>query len=388
MCPIENLLWTNDSPRSILDGMATVTAPQPAADLDRAAFAGGRDYLAACTAGLPPRASRDAVIADAEASADGNPDIAAYCAAVERSRAAFARLVGTDTSRIAIGSQTSVLASLIAAALPPGSEVLCPYGDFSSVMLPFVHAGHRVRTASLDGLADAVTAGTALVAFSLVQSATGEVADADAIVAAARAHGARVLCDATQAVGWLPVDATRFDALVCHAYKWLCAPRGVAFLAVSEQFQRQLRPVHAGWYAGADPWSSCYGHEVGLAEDASRFDVSPAWQAFVGAAPALELFAGLEASALHAHATGLARRFRLGLGLPERVRESAIVTWDDPDGCDLARLTAAGITASGRAGRARVAFHLFNDPEDVDRAVQALRPVSAVRRPALVQPSG
>jgi selenocysteine lyase/cysteine desulfurase len=379
MYSIEKLLWTNGSWHCILDGMATLTAPHPAADLDLSAFAGGRDYLAACTAGLPPRASRDAVIADAEASADGHPDIAGYCAAVERSRAAFARLVRVDASRIAIGSQTSVLASLVAACLPAGSEILCPEGDFSSVMLPFVHAGHRVRTAPVDGLAHAVTSDTALVAFSLVQSATGEVADADAVVAAARAHGARVLADATQAVGWLPVDASRFDALVCHAYKWLCAPRGVAFLAVTEDFQRQLRPIHAGWYAGADPWSSCYGHEVELAEDASRFDVSPAWQAFVGAAPALELFAGLEASALHSHATGLARLFRLGLGLPAPVRESAIVTWDDPGGCDLARLTAAGITASGRAGRARVAFHVFNDTGDVDRAVHALRSVTAVR---------
>ncbi|HET8927003.1 MAG TPA: aminotransferase class V-fold PLP-dependent enzyme [Microbacterium sp.] len=359
--------------------MPTLTPSHTVAGLDTAAFAGGRGYLAACTAGLPPTAARDAVVADVEAAGTGRVDIAGYGRAVERSRAAFARLVGVDASRIAIGSQTSVLVSLIAASLPRGAEVLCPEGDFSSVMLPFAHAGHRVRTAPLAELAESVTARTALVAFSLVQSATGEVADPEAIVDAARAHGSRVLCDATQAVGWLPVDASRFDALVCHAYKWLCAPRGVAFLAVTEDFQRELRPVHAGWYAGADPWASCYGHDAELAADASRFDVSPAWQAFVGAAPALELFAGLEASALHDHATGLAQLFRRGLGLPEPERESAIVSWDDPDGSDLARLTAAGITASGRAGRARVAFHLFNDADDVARAIHALRCITVVR---------
>lgn len=379
MGSIDNLLWTNGTASASLDGMPTMTRPHTVTTaLGRDAFAGGRGYLAACTTGLPPRAARDAMVRDAEESAAGRPDIAGYCDAVERSRAAFARLVGVDTGRVAIGSQTSVLVSLIAAALPPGAVVLCPEGDFSSVMLPFLHAGHDVRTAPLAALAEAVTTQTALVAFSLVQSATGDVADVDALVAAARAHGARLLCDATQAVGWLPVDATRFDALVCHAYKWLCAPRGVAFLAVSEDFQQALRPVHAGWYAGADPWSSCYGHDIALAPDASRFDVSPAWQAFVGAAPALELFAGLEASALHEHATALAREFRQGLDLPTPVRESAIVTWDDPDGDDLARLSAAGIVASGRAGRARVAFHLFNDADDVDDAVRALRPRAAL----------
>ena len=340
----------------------------------QSAFAGGRGYLAACTVGLPTRETRAAIIADLDAAALGRPDPGAYSAAVERTRGHFASLVGVAANRVAIGSQASVAAALVAAALPEGSEVLIAEGDFSSIMLPFVHSGRglRVRTAPLSGLADAVRPGTALVAFSLVQSATGEVADADAVLAAARRVGARTLCDATQAVGWLPVAASAFDALICHAYKWLCAPRGVSFLTVSEDLAREMPPLFAGWYAGEDPWSSCYGHEVELASDASRFDVSPAWQAFVGAEPALALFASLDPSELSEHAIGLATRFRERTNLAAPQRPSAIVTWTDQDGCDLARLTAAGIVASGRAGRARVAFHLFNDIEDVDLAVAAL----------------
>lgn len=342
----------------------------------RDAFAGGRGYLAACTTGLPTRATRAAMIVDLNEAAAGRPNAARYQAVAERARAHFASLVRVSPDRVAIGSQTSVLASLIAASLPDGAEVLVPDRDFSSMVLPFVHAGRgiRVRAVPLDGLVDAIRPGTDLVAFSIVQSATGEVADADAIVAAAASCGARTLCDATQAVGWLPVDASRFDALVCHAYKWLCAPRGVAFLALRDEFAATLRPVHAGWYAGSDPWSSCYGGEVELAADASRFDVSPAWQAFVGAEPALELFAGLDRDELYAYTTGLAAAFRERLGLPEPSHPSAIVTWEDPDGADLARLAAAGIVASGRDGRARVAFHIFNDASDVDLAARALRP--------------
>ncbi len=104
---------------------------------------------------------------------------------------------------------------------------------------------------------------------------------------------ALTLCDATQAVGWLPVAASEFDGVICHAYKWLCAPRGVSFLAVSERLAKSMTPLFAGWYAGQDPWTSCYGSDVTLASDARRFDVSPAWQAFVGAEPALDLFASL-----------------------------------------------------------------------------------------------
>ncbi|WP_374313850.1 aminotransferase class V-fold PLP-dependent enzyme [Microbacterium sp.] len=354
--------------------MTLQTLRSPALAAARAEFAGGRGYLAACTVGLPTRATRAAVIAELDAAASGHPDPSAASAAVERSRALFARLVGVESHDVAIGSQVSVAVALVAASLPVGAEVLVADGDFSSVVLPFVHAGRslRVRAVPFAELAAEVRPSTALVAFSLVQSATGEVADAAAIVAAAKTHGARTLCDATQAVGWLPVDASRFDALVCHAYKWLCAPRGVSFLTVSEDFARDIPPLFAGWYAGADPWSSCYGGEVELAPDATRFDVSPAWQAFIGAAPALALFASLDADLLHDHATGLATLFRRRLGIARPERASAIVTWSDPDGASLARLTDAGIVASGRAGRARVAFHVFNDEDDVDLAARAL----------------
>lgn len=353
--------------------MSSITASSPA-DVARAAFDGGRGYLAACTAGLPSRATRRAVIADLDAAARGHVDISAYCAAVESARASFAQLVGVSALDVAIGSQTSVFAALVAGAVPDDGEVLVPTGDFSSIVMPFVHAGRgiRVRSVPLAGLADAVDARTSLVAFSLVQSSTGEIADADAVVAAAARHGARTFCDATQAVGWMPVDATAFDAVVCHAYKWLCAPRGVAFLAVRDDVAATLPTPFAGWYAGEDPWMSCYGGDSALARGARRFDVSPAWQAFVGAAPALELFASLPAAEIHAHVTGLAAMFCEGMRLPIPTARSAIVTWDDPDGRALAALTAAGLVASGRAGRARVAFHIFNDADDVALALHAL----------------
>jgi selenocysteine lyase/cysteine desulfurase len=73
---------------------------------------------------------------------------------------------------------------------------------------------------------------------------------------------------------------------------------------------------------------------------------------------------------VYAHDTGLGNALCEGLGLPQG--NQAIVTWADPSGADLARLTAAGITASGRAGRARVGFHLWNTAADVAAVLTAL----------------
>jgi selenocysteine lyase/cysteine desulfurase len=209
------------------------------------------------------------------------------------------------------------------------------------------------------------------VVFSLVQSATGTIADTGAIIEAAARHDAFTLCDATQAAGVLPVDARLFDATVCHTYKWLCAPRGAAFLTLSERLDAQLTPLQAGWYAGDDVWQSCYGPAMQLAPSARRFDVSPAWQAWIGAEQSIGLFAGLDIAEVWERASGLGDALCDALGIPQQ--HQAIVSWPDASGQDLGKLIAAGIRASGRAGRLRASFHLWNDESDVQSVVTALR---------------
>jgi len=341
----------------------------------QARYTAGRGYLAACTMGLPTIDTIAALRADTEEWVSGNSCAARYGAVVDRVRASYADLVGVATSHVAIGSQTSVMAGVVAASIPDGGEVIVPTGDFSSMVFPFLAQAHRgvsVRQVPLADLAESITENTWLVAFSLVQSATGTLADSDAIRAAARLTGTYTLCDTTQAAGWMPVDASLYDATICHSYKWLGAPRGVAFFTVRDEFARLLHPVNAGWYAGDDLWASCYGPVMALAPDARRFDVSPAWPAWVGAEPAINLFQSLNLEQVREHCVGLGNALCDGLDLPRL--DQAIISWPDADGRDLARLTAAGITASGRAGLARVAFHLFNDDDDVALARAALRP--------------
>ena len=330
-------------------------------------------YLAACTSGLPTSATVRALHEDADTWGSGEASPAHYQVEIDRARALYAGLVGVSTDRVAIGSQASVMAAVLAASVPAGREVVCVDGDFTSMVFPFLQQEYRgitVRHVPVAELAASLTERTWLVAFSLVQSATGEIADAPAIRDAAAAVGAFTLCDTTQATGWLPVRAADFDATICHAYKWLGAPRGTAFLTVTPELAELLRPVQAGWFAGENPWASCYGPTMTLATDARRFDVSPAWPAWVGTRVALEFFARLDPGAVYAHDTGLGNALSAGLGMPQR--DQAIVTWADPAGTDLGRLSAAGITASGRAGRARVAFHIWNTPADVDAVLAAI----------------
>ena len=347
-----------------------MTSPALQAAID--SFGDPRGYLAVASIGIPPSQSVDALTADLAAWARADRDPQGYDAGIERTRASYGALVGMPVERIAQGSQTSVMASLVAAAVPIGAEVLSVDGDFSSIVFPFLQrADIALRTVPLSALADSITEKTWLVVFSLVQSSSGVVADVPAIVAAAKRHGAFTFCDLTQAAGVLPVDASLFDATVCHTYKWLCAPRGVAFLTLSEEFDALLTPLQAGWYAGDDVWQSCYGPNMDLAKTARRFDVSPAWQAWIGAEQSIGLFAGLDMAEVWERASGLGDALCDALGIPQQ--HQAIVSWPDASGSDLGKLIGAGIRASGRAGRLRASFHLFNDERDVESVVRALR---------------
>jgi selenocysteine lyase/cysteine desulfurase len=348
------------------------TAPLSSSlDLAIDSFPSPRLYLGAASSGLPTRATVAAQKDDLDLWASGRRNPMDYDAIVADTRADYASLVGVDVGRVAIGSQTSAIASVVAAAVPAGAEVLCVLGDFSSMVFPFLQRSDiTVRSVPLADLADEISDATWLVAFSHVQSATGAVADVAAVVAASARHDAFTFCDTTQSAGVHPVDAALFDASVCHAYKWLCAPRGVAFLTLGERLEGELVPIQAGWYAGATVWQSCYGPEMDLAADVRRFDVSPAWPAWVGARPAIGMFASLDISEVWARASGLGDALCDGLGIERQ--HQAIVTWADPTGSDLGRLRAAGITASGRAGLLRAAFHLWNDESDVAAVVAAL----------------
>lgn len=328
-------------------------------------------WLNTASFGLPPRATLDAIDDALDVWRRGVGSWEAWTETTDRSRATFARLVRADVSDVTVGAQVSQLLAPVAAGIPDGSVVLVPEEEFTSNVFPWaVHAsrGVSVRTAPAADLAAAIASDVDVVAFSLVQSMTGALADVDAITAAAASVGALTVADGTQAVGWLPVDAARLDALAVGAYKWLLSPRGSGFLVTRPSLRERLTPHGAGWFAGADVHTSYYGMPLRLATDGRRFDMSPAWFTWVGTAPSLDLIEAVGVAAIHDHDVALANRFRAGLGLPPG--DSAIVSVDVP-GAE-SRLASAGLRAAVRGGSARVSFHLYSTEDDVDRTVEAL----------------
>jgi selenocysteine lyase/cysteine desulfurase len=328
-------------------------------------------YLNTASYGLPPRPAWDALQNALEDWHGGKTSWEHWGIPGEEARASFARLVGVPVESVAIGPNVSTLVGLVAASIPDGSRVLAPDVEFTSELFPFLvqeHRGVRTRLVPAAELAGEVGPDVDVVAFSAVQMATGEVADLDAIAAAAAEHGAMTVVDATQAVGWLPIDASRFDVVAAHAYKWLMSPRGTAFMTIASKRLDAVVPQSAGWYAGEDPLTTFFGGPLRLAASARRLDTSPAWFMWVATAPALAVIEEIGVDAIHEHDLALANRFRAGFGLGPS--NSAIVFCDSEGAAD--RLARAGIQAAVRGGRLRTSWHVYNTAADVERTLDVL----------------
>ena len=324
-------------------------------------------YLATASVGLPPRASIAALntrLSEWQAGASLPPS---FDPDVRRARTAFAQIVGAEPESIAIAPNVSTVAGMVAASLPDNAVVLCAEEDFTSVLFPFLSRGLDVKVVALDRLLDSVNDDIDLVAVSAVQSSSGQVLDLDALSELASRHSVRSFVDVTQAAGWLPVEAGRFDVTACHGYKWLCSPRGAGFATVREDAVEWLQPTSAGWYAGEEPWSSIYGPPLRLARGARRFDTSPVWFSYAAAAPTLELLSGFDIEHVHSYSVGLANRFCELVGVPAANSAIVSVSLDDHSA-----LSAAGVKASARAGRARFSFYIYNTDDDVARAAEAV----------------
>jgi selenocysteine lyase/cysteine desulfurase len=334
-----------------------------------AEFVGADRFLNTPTYGLPPRFLVDALQECIREWQAGTMDAASFDEPVRRGRAGYASLVGVPVESVAMGGNVSALLGLVAAAIPDGSRVATLSGEFTSATFPFAAQAPRGVTiteltreelVAAAGQYDVVTA-------SLVQSANGAVLDVDALRANVVGTDTLTVIDVTQAVGWKHLNLSWPDVTAAAVYKWLLAPRGTAWMSLSDRVRRIMTPHAANWYAGEEPWSTIYGLPLRLAESARRFDASPAWFSALGAGLTLPWLGSLDRDAVEAHSLGLANRLRAELQLPKE--NSAIVSIPT---AAAERLELAGIRASVRAGAVRVGFHLYNTEDDLDRLVDML----------------
>jgi len=274
--------------------------------------------------------------------------------------------------------------------------------------------------AVVDALLGAVTDRTRLALVSHVTSPTALVFPIERIIAGLAERGVETIVDGAHAPGMLPLDLDRLGAAwyTGNLHKWVCAPKGAAFLHARRDRQPGIRPntishgANAPIYAAGPPGRTRYRAEFDWQGtlDPTPWLAVPAALRFVGGLlvggwpevmernHGLTLRARAEMAAVLGLDDGVpAPASMLGsmvaLPLPEngplaaagggsspldtdplqrrlidehRV-EVPIVSWPVP---------AAGVTTPARR-LIRVSSALHNGPDDVDRLVTALRAISA-----------
>jgi isopenicillin-N epimerase len=186
-------------------------------------------------------------------------------ALLRQSREHLAGFVGAQADHLVFIPNATTGVNIVARslALQPGDEVLATsleYGACDATWQRVCAAqGALYRRADIalplqservaDTLMAQLTPRTRLLFVSHVASTTALVLPLAAVVRAAHAHGVPVLVDGAHAPGQieLGLDALDADFYTGNCHKWLCAPKGTAFLHVRPEHQDRLDATVTSW---------------------------------------------------------------------------------------------------------------------------------------------
>src|SRR5579863_10254530 len=322
----------------------------------------------------------------------------------ERARNAAARLINADPSDVALISSVSYGVATVGKILsiPTGMRVLVLENDHSSPVLEWqtraASSGFTIETVRqpLDGdwtsavLAAIERAGAprlALASISSVHWSDGGSIDVEKVAAALKRHGALFLIDATHAVGVIAMDVRKLDPdfVIFPTYKWLLGPYGRAFIYIAKRHQNGI-PLEQTGFGRREVRSDAeiYFADVSYVAGARRFDMGER-DHFISmemAAIGMEMMAEWGADAVVARLSMLNERIAGGLSdskvrlMETRFRSPHILSLGFAGGLPaglVEGLAGEGVYVAPRLSRMRISPHVFNDEEDADRFVAALK---------------
>ena len=110
------------------------------------------------------------------------------------------------------------------------------------VAIPFPIEGPRTV---IDLMKSAYTSKTKLVMIDTVTSPTGLRMPFEELTEFFEGKGVEVLLDAAHGIGMIPLNLEKLGAsyVTSNCHKWLCAPKGTAFLFVRKDKQKKIQPL-------------------------------------------------------------------------------------------------------------------------------------------------
>ena len=318
---------------------------------------------------------------------------------VERLRGLFGGLIGADAEAVALVPATSYGFAVATRNLPLGSgdRIVVLAEEYPSGIYSWRAAARRTGAEIVtvareagqswtEAVLAAIDERVGVVSVPNVHWTDGSLVDLVAIAESARAAGARLVIDASQSAGAMPLDvgALRPDYLVSVGYKWQLGPFSVGYLYVAEE-HRGGEPIEENWIsrAGSEDFARLVDYRDDYQPGARRFDVGERakFEITPMAIAALEQLAEWRVPRIAAALAKVTERVArgagdlglehpsaderaphmLGLRLPDDVRERI-----------LPALAENGCYAALRGDSLRISPHLHTTADDVDRLLETL----------------
>lgn len=320
----------------------------------------------------------------------------------ETPRKLFADIIGASVDDIALVPAVSYGVATAVKHLKPaaGKHIIVLEDQFPSHVYSWRCAAQRsgaeivtVPRPEDDDWTSAVLARlnekTAVAALPHCHWTDGSRVDLARVGEACRAVGAALVVDGTQSVGAMPFDVQTIqpDYLICSGHKWLLGPYSYSYMYVARHRQHG-EPLEENWLNRRDSRDftklTCYCDDYRVG--ARRFDVGEMSNFFLTpiAAEALSQILSWGVENIAAHIKTLTEAVAekaetmdattphsehrsphlIGLRLPTQ----------PPDDITK-RLAARGVYVSRRASTIRIAPHVYNSPDDIERFFDVLKEV-------------
>jgi len=327
----------------------------------------------------------------------------------EKARSSMAQFIGATPKELIFTHGTTESINLVARTfgetLREGDEIILSVMEHHANMVPWQQLAERrgvvlkfIPVTDLGELDFAeyeklISLRTRLVAVTMVSNVLGTINPIDRIVAAARSAGVPVLLDAAQAAPSMPLDVKVLGAdFVAFSGHKMYGPFGIGILWGSETMLDSMPP----FLGGGDMISEVRLEGFSVNELPYKFEAgTPPIAQAIGLEKAAEWLSGVGLKALGEYESALAQRFLKAIKdipglriLGDAPQRAGIVafTLENAHAHDVAAyLDRRGIAVRaghhcahplarrfGIVSSARASFGVYNLPEDVDAAVQAL----------------
>jgi isopenicillin-N epimerase len=294
---------------------------------------------------------------------------------LREARAALAAFVGAavDDLVFAPNATSALNAVLRSLRIRPNEEILTTKHEYGAIVrtLEFIRA--NVVLVEPDELVSKIGIRTRAIVVSHITSPTALVLPVAEVCVAARKAGVLSIVDGAHVPGQLPLDiaALGADVYVGNCHKWLCAPKGSAFLWVRAEHQGWIEPLVVSW---------------GYHEDAD-FGERHGWQgtrdpaAYLTVPKAIEAHASFDVEAARELADEAERRLgQLGLrplrGVRAPLMRALTVRTSDPDALWRRLVEEHRVEVPvyewDEVALLRVSIGPYNDEVDLDRLVAAV----------------